>query len=39
VEEVAEIAVSAGHNDDNVVVDAVGPKTFTFDELVKMIAS
>jgi len=39
VEDVAEIAVSSGHRDDNVILDAVGPETFTFDELVRMIAS
>lgn len=38
-EDVAEIAVSAGHMDDNVVVDAVGPEIFTFDELVRLIAN
>jgi len=39
VEDVAEIAVSAGHKDNNAVMDAVGPETFTFDELVKLITS
>jgi len=39
VADVAEIAVRAGHQDDNIVLDAVGPETFTFAELVKMIAS
>ncbi len=39
VEDVAEIAVSTGHQDDNIVLDAVGPETFTFDELVRMITS
>jgi len=39
VEDVAEIAVNSGHQDDNVILDAVGPETFTFDELVRMIAS
>jgi len=38
VEDVAEIAVSAGHKDDNIVVDAVGPEIYTFDELVRLIA-
>ena len=37
-EDVAEIAVSMGHQDDNVILDAVGPEIFTFDELVRMIA-
>ena len=38
VEDVAEIAVNAGHKNDNVVIDAVGPEVFTFDELVRLIA-
>ncbi len=38
VEDLAEIAVSAGHKDDNIVMDAVGPETFTFEELVRLIA-
>jgi NADH dehydrogenase len=38
VEDVVEIAVSAGQKDDNVVVDAVGPEIYTYDELVRLIA-
>jgi len=38
VEDVAEIAVSAGHKDDNMVMDAVGPEIYTFNELVRLIA-
>jgi NADH dehydrogenase len=38
VEDLAEMAVSAGHKDDNVVFDAVGPETFTYDELIRLIA-
>ena len=38
VEDVAEIAVNAGHKDDNIVIDAIGPEVFTFDELVRLIA-
>jgi uncharacterized protein YbjT (DUF2867 family) len=38
VEDLAEIAVSAGHKDDNIVIDAVGPETFTFEELVRLVA-
>jgi len=38
VEDVAEIAVNAGHKDANLVIDAVGPEVFTFDELVRLIA-
>jgi len=37
-EDLAEIAVRAGYQDDNIVLDAVGQETFTFDELVTMIA-
>ena len=39
VEDVAEIAVNAAHKDDNVVIDAVGPEIYTFDELVRLIAN
>jgi len=38
VEDMAEVAVSAGHRDENVVTDAVGPEVFTFNELVRLIA-
>ena len=38
VEDVAEIAVSLGHKDDNIIIDSVGPETYTFDELVRLIA-
>jgi uncharacterized protein YbjT (DUF2867 family) len=38
VEDLADIAVSAGHKDDSIVMDAVGPDTFTFEELVRLIA-
>ncbi len=38
VEDVAETAVRAGQHDKNIVVDAVGPEIFTFDELVRLIA-
>jgi len=37
VEDVAEIAISAGHKDDNMVMDAVGPEIFTFHKLVRLI--
>lgn len=39
VEDVAEIAVSAGHKDGNMVIDAVSPEILTFDKLIKLIAS
>ena len=38
VEDVAEIAVSAGHKDDNMIMDAAGPEIYTFDELVRLTA-
>ena len=40
VEDVAEVAVSAGHKkDDNIVIDAVGPEISTFNELIRLIAN
>ena len=38
VEDVANIVVEAGQKSENVIIDAVGPETFTFDELVRLIA-
>ena len=38
VEDLAELAVSAAQQNDNLVVDAVGPETLTFEELVRLIA-
>lgn len=38
VEDVAELAVHAAQQSDNVVIDAVGPEIFTFDEWVRLIA-
>jgi nucleoside-diphosphate-sugar epimerase len=37
VEDVAEIAISLGHKNDNIVIDAVGPETYTFNDLVHLI--
>ena len=39
VEDVAEIAVSAGQKKENLFMDAVAPEVYTFDEFVRMIAS
>ena len=39
VEDLAEIAVNAGRQTENVILDAVGPEIFTFDELVRLIAN
>ena len=38
VADVATIAVAAGHREDNVVVDAVGPEVYTFAELLRLIS-
>jgi uncharacterized protein YbjT (DUF2867 family) len=38
VEDVAEMAVSAGHKDDNMVIEAAGPEIYTFNEFVRLIA-
>lgn len=38
VVDVAEMAVAAGQQSGNVVTDAVGPETYTFDALVRLIA-
>ena len=38
IEDLAEIAVSAAQRDDNIVMDAVGPDIYTFDELVRLIS-
>ncbi len=37
--DLAEIAVNAARDERSVILDAVGPEIFTFDELVRMIAS
>lgn len=37
VEDVAEMAVAAAGREENEVIDAVGPETFTFEELVRLI--
>jgi NADH dehydrogenase len=37
VDNLAEIAVEAAHKDENIVIDAVGPETFSFNELVHLI--
>lgn len=39
VEDVAEIAVNVADEDDNMVIDAVGPDIYMFDELVRLIAN
>ena len=38
VDDVARLAVDAGCREDDVVIDAVGPDTYTFEELVRVVA-
>ncbi len=38
VEDVADICVRAGQREEDEIIDAVGPETFTFEELVRLIA-
>ncbi len=38
VEDLADLAVAAGRRDDNVVMDAVGPETYAFEGLVRLVA-
>lgn len=37
VEDLAELAVNAGREKDNLVLDAAGPEVYTFDEFVRLI--
>ena len=37
VEDLAELAVSAGDSQENLVLDAVGPEIYTYDDLVRLI--
>jgi uncharacterized protein YbjT (DUF2867 family) len=38
VDDVAALAVDAGHRDEDLIVDAVGPETYAFEALVREIA-
>ena len=38
VEDLAELVVAAGNNPEDSVTDAVGPETYTFDDLVRLVA-
>ncbi|MCY3802704.1 MAG: NAD(P)H-binding protein [Chloroflexi bacterium] len=38
VDDVARLSVELGARNDNVALDAVGPETFTFEELVRLLA-
>ncbi len=37
IEDVAEIAINASRQSENFIVDAVGPETYTFDQMVREI--
>lgn len=37
VEDLAELALAAGESHENVLIDAVGPETYTYDALVRLI--
>jgi NADH dehydrogenase len=39
VEDVAEIAVDAGRRDGNLIINAAGPETYTFNKLLRLIAA
>ncbi|GAB61331.1 MAG: NAD-dependent epimerase/dehydratase family protein [Candidatus Jettenia sp.] len=39
VEDVANIAVEAGQHGENMMIDAVGPEIYSFNEMVKLIAN
>ncbi|MEK7404531.1 MAG: NAD-dependent epimerase/dehydratase family protein [Acidobacteriota bacterium] len=39
VGDLAELAVSAGGRAENMILDAAGPETYTFEELVRLIAT
>jgi NADH dehydrogenase len=38
VDDLAELAVTAGHEKGSLILDAAGPETFTFDELIRLMA-
>ena len=37
VEDLAELAVTASHKQENVVMDAIGPETYQYEDLVRLI--
>jgi len=37
VDDLAELAVREGHSEENRIIDAIGPETFTFRELVRTV--
>lgn len=38
VDDLAELAVQYGQSEENVIIDAIGPETFTYRELIRTIA-
>ncbi len=38
IEDLAEIAVNAGQENENLIIDAVGPEKYTFDELIRLMS-
>ncbi|MDE1890062.1 MAG: NAD(P)H-binding protein [Planctomycetota bacterium] len=38
VEDVAEVAVNAAQHNENIIIDAVGPEIYTYNELIRLIA-
>ena len=38
VDDLAKLAVEQGRNNDNVIINAIGPETFTYRELVRTLA-
>jgi NADH dehydrogenase len=39
VDDLADLAIQYGNRDDNVIVNAIGPETYTYRELVRSVAS
>jgi NADH dehydrogenase len=39
VDDVAELAVAAAHQDGDIILDAVGPEAYTFNDMVQLIAT
>ncbi len=39
VEDMAELVVQAGQDRENMLIDAVGPDIFTFEEIIRLLAS
>jgi uncharacterized protein YbjT (DUF2867 family) len=39
VEDLAQIAINAARKQENITIDAVGPETYSFNEIVRLIAS